>query len=312
MMRNSGAPAPEIAPFDDARDSFDDLTRLLNAAYLPLANVGLNYVAATQPIETTRRRIAAATACWVARRDGKLAGTISYYDSCRHANAPAWYGRNEVSYFGQFAVERTLQNSGVGSRLLGIAEERACADRKLELACDTAEPAEHLRLFYARRGFRAVGRHRWPHARYDSVVFSKRLGITIRDAGEADLPAIVEIAASAPWEKNDYIRCQAANGCVSVACEGDAIAGFMVWNREFFANPFVWLIVVEPRYRRSGVGTLLFCHAENLGRRSRMYTSTNRSNGGMRRFLERRGYRHAGEVDLDPGDPEVFYCLAPH
>ena len=64
---------------------------------------------------------------------------------------------------------------GIIVTLPNFGEERAIADSKLELACDTAEPAEHLLEYYARHGFRVVERHRWPHARYDTVVLSKRL-----------------------------------------------------------------------------------------------------------------------------------------
>ncbi|HEY2476344.1 MAG TPA: GNAT family N-acetyltransferase [Candidatus Cybelea sp.] len=299
----------EILPFDQARDSFEELTRLLYAAYRRLGEMGLNFVATTQDIQTTRRRIAAATACWVARKDGRLAGTLCYYGGSPSKQHPAWYEPFDVGYFAQFAVEPSLQGSGIGTLLLAAAQTRAIAEGKTEFACDTAEPARHLIAYYARNGFRIVGRHQWPHAVYASVIVSKRLGITIRRGVEADRTAILEIAHAMPWDKDAYLDRQLSAGGVEVACDGDAVAGFIVWNHEFFARPFVWLCAVEPRFRRSGIGSLLFAHVERQNRGARLYSSANRSREGMHRFFERRGYRCAGEVDLDPGDPEVFYFI---
>ncbi|HEY6485819.1 MAG TPA: GNAT family N-acetyltransferase [Candidatus Cybelea sp.] len=298
----------EILPFDEARDSYEGVTRLLHAAYRGLAESGLNYVAATQDDKTTRGRIGAATACWVARRAGGIVGTICYYGECPSAHHPDWYRRAEVGFFGQFGVEPSLQGSGIGSRLLAAAEDRAIA-AKSELACDTAEPAQHLVAYYCRRGFRVVARHRWPHAVYDSLILSKRIGITIRRGTNADASEVLRIAHTMPWAQDDYLQHQLSAGCVHAACDGDRIIGFVTWNRQFFGRPFVWLCVVDPNYRRSGVGSLLFAHVERACEGDRLYSSANRSREGMHGFFRRRGYVCAGEVDLDPGDPEVFYFL---
>ncbi|HEY4433186.1 MAG TPA: GNAT family N-acetyltransferase [Candidatus Cybelea sp.] len=299
----------EILPFDEARDSYEAVTRLLHAAYRGLAEMGLNYVAATQDAKTTRRRIAAATACWVARRAGGIVGTICYYAQCPSAHHPDWYRRAEVGFFGQFGVEPSLQGSGIGSRLLAAAEARAIAGVKSEFACDTAEPAQRLVAYYSRHGFRIVGRHRWPHAVYDSLILSKRIGIAIRRAANADVSEILRIAGTMPWTQDEYLQHQLSAGCVDAACDGDRIVGFVTWNREFFGRPFVWLCVVDPKYRRSGVGSLLFAHVERACEGNRLYSSANRSREGMHGFFGRRGYVRAGEVDLDPGDPEVFYFI---
>ncbi|HEY1429458.1 MAG TPA: GNAT family N-acetyltransferase, partial [Candidatus Tumulicola sp.] len=156
-----------VRPFDATRDSYDALTLLLHSAYRRLADMGLNYVATTQDASVTRTRVAAADACWVAEDDGAIVGTVCYYAGLRHDREPAWYARAAVCHFGPFAVLPSLQGGGVGTSLLRAVEERALADGKTELACDTAEPASHLLEYYARRGFRVVGRHRWPHAVYD-------------------------------------------------------------------------------------------------------------------------------------------------
>ena len=165
----------DIVEFDESRDSLDELTLLLNNAYGRLANMGLDYVAATQDAKTTANRIRWATTCWVVRDSRNLLATICFYARIRFATEPEWYHRKEVCHFGQFAVEPALQGSGIGSALLEIAETRARTEGKKELSCDTAFGATHLTAFYEKRGFRRVGQHRWPHANYDSCVLSKSL-----------------------------------------------------------------------------------------------------------------------------------------
>jgi GNAT superfamily N-acetyltransferase len=140
-----------------------------------LAELGLNYVAATQDAAVTRKRAAAASTCWIAYTAHDLVGTICYYAGGHGADAPARYALAGVAHFGQFAVVPRLQGAGVGSALLDVVERKTLADGKSELACDTAELATDLIAFYQKRGFRIVERHRWPHARYVSVVLSKRL-----------------------------------------------------------------------------------------------------------------------------------------
>jgi GNAT superfamily N-acetyltransferase len=145
-----------------------------------LAELGLNYVAATQDATVTRARVAAASACWIAFRDQDLVGTVCYYAGGHGADGPSRYAHTDVAHFGQLAVVPRLQGTGVGSALLDVVERKALADRKAELACDTAELATDLIGFYQKRGFRIVERHRWPHARYVSVILVKSLGDSAR------------------------------------------------------------------------------------------------------------------------------------
>lgn len=296
----------EIRPFDASRDSYETLTALLHRAYRSLGEMGMQYTAVAQTPDTTRRRVSRAEACWVASTAGRIVGTISYYDRLLE---PAWYARPDVGHFGQFCVDPNERGRGVGSMLLGVAERRALADRKIELACDTSARARHLIDLYVRLGYRLVGRHRWPTTNYESLVLSKRIGIDVRPAREADLDAILAVASTARWEKGDFLRRMLAQHCVDVACDGERIVGFNAWNDEFFSKPMIWLVVVDPAYRNAGVGSLLYARTERACRGGRLYSSTNRSNEGMQRFHERRGYRVAGELDLDPGDPEIFYCI---
>jgi GNAT superfamily N-acetyltransferase len=135
------------------------------------------------------------------------------------------------------------------------------------------------------------------------------LRIAIRAAAQDDYPALLAISNTAQFEKSSFLERMLSRGAIDVACDGDHVVGFNAWNREFFSRPFIWLVVVEPAYRGQGIGTLLFAHAERACQGTRLYSSTNRSNVRMQRFHEQRGYRVCGELDLDPNDPEVFYCI---
>ena len=135
--------------------------------------MGLRYVATWQDETVTRRRIEGAE-CWVAEQDGRIVGTITLYPPGR-GKGHAFYERDGVAKIGQFGIEPDLQGSGLGSRMMDRVEERARELGATELAGDTAEPAEHLHAFYAKRGYREIGRIRWDVVNYESVIRSKRL-----------------------------------------------------------------------------------------------------------------------------------------
>lgn len=131
----------------------------------------------------------------------------------------------------------------------------------------------------------------------------------VREASAADLKAILSIGKTTPWDKTAYLQRQLAGGNIAVAEAGEDVRGFIVWNDEFFSLPFVWLVAVDPAYRRCGVASALFDYVERRCSGLRLYSSTNESHAAMHAFFTKRGYRQAGTADVDPGDPEVFYRL---
>lgn len=130
-----------------------------------------------------------------------------------------------------------------------------------------------------------------------------RVGVT---DDEKTLLAIVE---TTKFDKGAYVCDQLQRGNVRVALRDGTTVGFAICNREFFDVPFVWFVAVAPERRRTGVAGALLASIEREYAGSRIYSSTNESHAVMRRFFERRGYVRAGKIDLDPGDPEVFYRL---
>ena len=115
---------------------------------------------------------------------------------------------------------------------------------------------------------------------------------------------------TAPWDKTRYLERVLARGDVIVAELDGEILAYLVWNREFFSLPFIWLVTVVPEHRRKGLASALIASVEERCPGSRLYSSTNVSNVAMQQLLERRGYRRCGEVDVDPGDAEIFYLKA--
>lgn len=162
-----------IEQFDPERHNVPELTGLLHRAYAGLAAQGLRYVASWQDDALTLKR-AAGGQCFLLLRERRMVGTVVFRPA-HLTSGCTWYDRPEVASFGQFAVEPDLQCHGLGGRLLELCEQRARETGAAELACDTAEPAEHLVRFYTRRGYRLVETARWEVTNYRSVILSKAL-----------------------------------------------------------------------------------------------------------------------------------------
>lgn len=131
----------------------------------------------------------------------------------------------------------------------------------------------------------------------------------MRPANKADFSALFEVMSGTAWNKAEYLKTQLDRASIVVAEDAGIIHGLIVWNYEFFSLPFIWLVAVSAKYRGQGIAGQLFAFVERECVGGQLYTSTNESHEMMRRFLERRGYKRAGTVDVDPGDAEVFYRI---
>ena len=171
-------PAALIRPLA-ARDSFDALTALLHRAYAPLAAQGLNFNAATQNAETTRRR-AAEGQCFVAELAGAVVGTVTVCGPYDIDSAPwtadvPWFRDPDTAHFHQFGVDPAVQGRGVGRQLILACEAWARQNGYRRMALDTALPADGLRALYRRMGHADVGQVQWPGRAYRSVIMQKNL-----------------------------------------------------------------------------------------------------------------------------------------
>lgn len=157
----------------DDSDSFEDLTALLHAAYARLAAMNLRYMATGQSVDVTRDRVSKGE-CYVALQNNALIGTVTLMAPGAYTHN-AWYARPDVAVFSQFAVWPDRQGNGVGRHMVDFLEQRAIEMGVRELACDTAEPAQHLVDWYRRLGYRIVDTAKWDHTNYRTLILSKRL-----------------------------------------------------------------------------------------------------------------------------------------
>jgi len=155
------------------QDSIEELTDVLHRSYAALARMGLNYTAADQSPDTTRRRVEHGQ-CFVGVDGARLAGTILVNSTVPNPLGDC-FGRPHIASIHQFGVSPEYQGRGLGSLLLAHAEAWV---RKLgfaEVALDAAESAPQLVSFYVRRGYRSVGRIQWSGKSYGSIILSKDL-----------------------------------------------------------------------------------------------------------------------------------------
>lgn len=160
-----------IRPLQES-DSFAELTDLLHRAYNSQMDPGLVFFAAHQSEKDTKER-AEEGECFVGTLDEKLVATITLYHG-KHLQC-AWYAQEGVWFFGQFAVDPTLRNAGLGGALISLIEQHARERGAVEMSLDTAETATNLIAYYNKRGYRPVDHVQWDVVKYRSVILSKRL-----------------------------------------------------------------------------------------------------------------------------------------
>ena len=132
----------------------------------------------------------------------------------------------------------------------------------------------------------------------------------VRIARSEELPLLAALPHALHYEHPASFIHHALDSKECLVAESDGnIAGYVVWDRGFFARPFMWMLGVAPEYRHHGVASTLIEHVERLNAGHRLHTSTNESNHAMQSVLEGRGFARVGRLDdLDAGDPEVFYA----
>lgn len=165
----------EIVHFDPQAHSalLTPLTRLLHAAYAPLAAAGMRYHASHQDEVVTRDRLLDGEG-YLAFRARELVGTCALREFDPKSECE-YYRQPGVYTFGQFAIKPELQGTGLGSRILEYVERRARALGARELALDTSEHASHLITMYEKRGYKIVSKTQWEITNYRSVIMSKVL-----------------------------------------------------------------------------------------------------------------------------------------
>lgn len=154
-------------------DDLVQMTEVLHRAYRELAELGLLYVATSQPPEVTAERMAGLET-HIALDQGRIIGTITY-SSPSLTNGCAYYEQPGVAAFHMFAVDPAYRGQYIGTELLARIEQRAIEDGATELALDTSERAHRLIGMYEKMGYAKVSSVQWDGVNYRSVVMSKPL-----------------------------------------------------------------------------------------------------------------------------------------
>lgn len=121
------------------------------------------------------------------------------------------------------------------------------------------------------------------------------------------LLALDELVFGREAEK-ERLEAAVRSGECMVAREDDAISGFALWDRSFFGQAFISLIVVHPKYRRRHVAKALVNLIEAVCSVEKIFTSVRESNTAARRLVEGLGYAESGWVgNLHEGEKEIVY-----
>ena len=97
------------------------------------------------------------------------------------------------------------------------------------------------------------------------------------------------------------------NQCI-IAKDDNKVAGYLVFNKSFYHNNFIDLLIVGQLFRRHRIGTALIRFYENIIKKGKIFTSTNKSNVIMQKLMNKLGYTKSGIVyNLDENDPEMIY-----
>ena len=134
--------------------------------------------------------------------------------------------------------------------------------------------------------------------------------IVTRAAGHGDVKAMLACDAYAQThpERGEAVRAAVGKGHCQVAIRAGQMAGYALLHDDFFGHGFVSLVVVAPAHQRRGVGRRLLAAAAEACTTTKLFTSTNASNGAAQGLFASAGFVRSGRIDhLDEGDPELVY-----
>ena len=90
----------------------------------------------------------------------------------------------------------------------------------------------------------------------------------------------------------------------------NTIKALLIYDKSFFDNTFISLVVVHPLERRKGYASKLIKELIKTAPTDKIFSSTNKSNLTMKKVFKSLGFIESGLVEnLDEGDPEIFYYM---
>lgn len=142
-----------------------EIRSLVNQAYKELSDMGLNYTATYQDVQTTIERMKTGQT-FILKKQNQIVATILF-------STKNYFTNKNTAYVGQFAVLPELKRQGLGSYLMDHCEHLAQQQGYEGLQLDTAIPATHLVKMYEKRGYTVVGQTHWEGKTYHSYIFEK-------------------------------------------------------------------------------------------------------------------------------------------
>lgn len=133
----------------------------------------------------------------------------------------------------------------------------------------------------------------------------------IRAATPRDLPSLVTLLVESPLLRRYGLTARGArlllgealrmDDLVLIAVTGPATSGlaWVIPTRAFDRTAYLRLLLVGGSTQSRGIGAALLAAAERRARRGgarHLALLVTRTNGGARRFYERNGYRHVGDL----------------
>ena len=104
--------------------------------------------------------------------EGEPAGTIA---TTPEKNSSGWTDNTPSLYLSSIAVLPKYQERGLGSVLLGVAEEEARANGAFKIRFDSIQGCDWLSEFYIRRGYTIVGKWGKPYRKFDYFLYERDL-----------------------------------------------------------------------------------------------------------------------------------------
>ncbi len=142
--------------------SWEAITQLLHEGFRTRAEQGLNYLACTQSVETTKERVGDGL-CLVAMLNDRLVGTATLHIENKKGKA---YG-----HLSQITVSPECRGLGI-ARKLEDERERICREAKVEcIYVDTSEKATDVINWKIRRGWQLIRLFSHNFTNYYSVGF---------------------------------------------------------------------------------------------------------------------------------------------
>ena len=136
---------------------------------------------------------------------------------------------------------------------------------------------------------------------------------SFRRAVQADLPQLYECDPYSRVHESRRVelrRVVQQGSCLLALVNGQPL-GFATLEYNFFGHGFIPLICVATEHQGKGVALALLVEVERQCLSSKLFTSTNASNGPAQRLFSRAGFMRSGIVEnLDEGDPELIYFKA--